>query len=168
MKRKLKAILLICWMLSCVLALAEVDSPALDAAQRMAQGIASMGEPTLEESFAAWTDSRTGGACWLEYYQDEAEAASRLEELAGENACRVLGYVLRLDDGLDEDALADYRAALTQAAGVTYVANRNTKKFHDPTCFSVEQIKDSNRVDFAGEREELIDQGYKPCKRCNP
>ena len=51
---------------------------------------------------------------------------------------------------------------------VKYVANTNTKKFHYPYCSSVDQIKPGNRWDFYGEREELIQKGYVPCKRCNP
>ena len=49
-----------------------------------------------------------------------------------------------------------------------YVANKNTLKFHYPTCSSVEKIKPSNRWDFHGTREELIAKGYVPCKRCSP
>ena len=49
-----------------------------------------------------------------------------------------------------------------------YVANKNTLKFHYPTCSSVEKIKPSNRWDFHGTREELIAKGYAPCKRCSP
>ena len=49
-----------------------------------------------------------------------------------------------------------------------YVANKNSLKFHYPTCSSVEKIKASNRWDFHGTREELIAKGYEPCKRCSP
>ncbi len=54
------------------------------------------------------------------------------------------------------------------AVRITYVANKNTKKFHRPDCSSVKDIKESNRWDFTGTREELIEMGYVPCKRCNP
>ena len=50
----------------------------------------------------------------------------------------------------------------------TYVLNTNSKKFHLPTCSSVKQIKESNREEYTGDRETLIEQGYSPCKRCNP
>lgn len=50
----------------------------------------------------------------------------------------------------------------------TYVLNKNSKKFHLPTCSSVNQIKDKNREEFTGDRETLIARGYSPCKRCNP
>lgn len=59
-------------------------------------------------------------------------------------------------------------AASTPIPGTTYVLNRNTKKFHKPSCSSVKQIKDSNRVDYFGTYSEVINMGYQPCKRCNP
>ena len=49
-----------------------------------------------------------------------------------------------------------------------YVLNNNTRKFHRPSCSSVEDIKPSNREDYGGSREALIEQGYVPCKRCRP
>ncbi len=49
-----------------------------------------------------------------------------------------------------------------------YVINTNTGKFHEPSCSSVKEIKDSNRWDYTGTREEIIEMGYVPCKRCNP
>lgn len=49
-----------------------------------------------------------------------------------------------------------------------YVINNNTKKFHVPSCSSVKQIKETNRQNFTGTRDELINKGYSPCKRCNP
>lgn len=57
-----------------------------------------------------------------------------------------------------------------QAESVTasYVANMNTMKFHYPFCSSADDIKAKNRWDFEGTRDELIAQGYVPCKRCNP
>lgn len=54
------------------------------------------------------------------------------------------------------------------AAGTQYVANTNTGKFHYPSCSSVDQMKNKNRWDYTGMREDLISMGYVPCKRCNP
>lgn len=50
----------------------------------------------------------------------------------------------------------------------TYILNRNTKKFHYPSCSSAEDISVENRAEFTGMREELIGAGYESCKRCNP
>ena len=49
-----------------------------------------------------------------------------------------------------------------------YVLNKNTMKFHKPSCSSVGDIKPENRWDFHGTREEVLDMGYVPCKRCKP
>ena len=51
---------------------------------------------------------------------------------------------------------------------ITYVLNKNTRKFHEPSCSSVGDIKPENRWDFTGTREEALEMGYVPCKRCNP
>lgn len=53
-------------------------------------------------------------------------------------------------------------------ATVTYVVNKNTGKFHYPSCSSVSKIKAKNRMDTDQTRDELIAQGYAPCKNCNP
>ena len=53
------------------------------------------------------------------------------------------------------------------AAPPAYIGNRNTKKFHRPSCSSVGQMKDKNKTPLAT-REEAIRQGYVPCKKCNP
>lgn len=49
-----------------------------------------------------------------------------------------------------------------------YVLNTNTMKFHYPNCKSVSQMKEGNRQDYYGTREELINQGYDPCGNCKP
>ena len=56
----------------------------------------------------------------------------------------------------------------TKDNGRDYVVNKSTKKFHYPSCSSADDIKASNRWDYHGTREELIDMGYVPCKRCDP
>ena len=50
----------------------------------------------------------------------------------------------------------------------TYIANKNTKKFHYPSCGSVSSMSEKNKWYYEGSRDELIDKGYVPCKRCNP
>lgn len=50
----------------------------------------------------------------------------------------------------------------------TYFLNINTKKFHYPDCDSVNDMKEKNRQEFTGTREEIIGMGYSPCGRCKP
>lgn len=50
----------------------------------------------------------------------------------------------------------------------TYILNVNSKKFHLPSCSGAASIKEDNREEYTGTRQALIDQGYDPCKTCNP
>lgn len=49
-----------------------------------------------------------------------------------------------------------------------YVLNTNTMKFHYPSCSSAADISPANRQDVNLTRQEIIDMGYVPCKRCDP
>lgn len=46
-----------------------------------------------------------------------------------------------------------------------YIGNKNSKKFHIPTCSSLPAAQ--NRVYFKT-RDEAIKAGFVPCKLCNP
>lgn len=50
----------------------------------------------------------------------------------------------------------------------TYILNTNTLKFHKPDCSSINQMSEHNKGEFSGTRDEMIAQGYEPCKNCNP
>ena len=54
------------------------------------------------------------------------------------------------------------------STGTEYILNTNTKKFHYPSCSSVKQMKEANKKEYTGSRDDLIAQGYDPCKKCNP
>ena len=56
----------------------------------------------------------------------------------------------------------------TNTNSATYILNKNTKKIHLPSCYSVDQMKDSNKKYYTGDIDDLINQGYSPCKNCNP
>ena len=62
---------------------------------------------------------------------------------------------------------ADGAAGAGTTAG-SYVLNTNSHKFHLPSCSSVETISPKNRKDVNESREQIIREGYAPCKRCNP
>ena len=56
----------------------------------------------------------------------------------------------------------------TAAMDVTYIINRNSGIFHIPSCEGVQNMNEKNKIYFTGTREELIEDGYKPCPHCNP
>ena len=48
-----------------------------------------------------------------------------------------------------------------------YVGNSNSGKFHKSSCTSVNKMSEGNKVFFSS-RNDAINQGYEPCKKCNP
>ena len=58
--------------------------------------------------------------------------------------------------------------AQTVSSQPTYILNTNTKKFHYPSCSSVRDMKEKNKQEFYGTRDEAIAMGYSPCGRCHP
>lgn len=68
---------------------------------------------------------------------------------------------------MEDDELA-VPASETAGTEGEYVLNTNTKKFHLPSCSSVDEMKEKNKKRAVCSREELICGGYAPCKRCNP
>lgn len=58
--------------------------------------------------------------------------------------------------------------APTEPAGITYILNTSSRKFHYPSCSSADDIKASNKGSYTGTRDEVIAMGYEPCGRCHP
>ena len=56
----------------------------------------------------------------------------------------------------------------SEALQADYILNTNTKKFHYPTCSSVNDMKEKNKQEFFGTRDEAISNGYSPCGCCKP
>lgn len=56
----------------------------------------------------------------------------------------------------------------SEASQADYILNTSTKKFHYPTCSSVNDMKEKNKQEFFGTRDETIALGYSPCGRCKP
>lgn len=82
-------------------------------------------------------------------------------------------YCYNVQPGIEIDYhTGDSKSSQTEQPSKTsedlYVLNRNTKKFHRPDCSSVQDIKPKNKQEFSGNTKALIQQGYSPCKNCNP
>ena len=56
---------------------------------------------------------------------------------------------------------------MTHVLASNYVTNVNSGKFHYADCPAVEKMNPANKV-FMNTRDEAINAGYIPCKRCNP
>lgn len=72
------------------------------------------------------------------------------------------------EDKTTEDIETTSEVSTENNVEVTYIINLNTKKFHRPTCSSVNEMNEKNKDYSTLSRDEIINQGYVPCKRCNP
>ena len=50
----------------------------------------------------------------------------------------------------------------------TYILNTNSKKFHSPSCSSVNKMAEKNKQEYSGNKNDLIAQGYSACGICKP
>jgi DNA-entry nuclease len=91
---------------------------------------------------------------------DYATGDSQLEETPTE-ATTEITRDLPINDPVEDETESEEKE-------VTYILNSNTGKFHYPSCSSVKDMKEKNKVYFYGTRQQAIAKGYVPCKRCNP
>ena len=68
----------------------------------------------------------------------------------------------------DAKTSGDSSSSASTAEQQTYVLNKRSHKFHRPECDSVQSMSPSNKEEFTGLRQTLIDVGYTPCRSCNP
>ncbi len=66
------------------------------------------------------------------------------------------------------EELPENSSEATSSEQSNYILNTNSKKFHSPSCSSVEKIKSENKDTFSGSRDSLLDDGYSPCGICKP
>lgn len=91
----------------------------------------------------------------------------------GEGICFNV-YVYNVQPGVEIDYFTGESRAVEQSAEPVetktgeYILNTNSKKFHEETCTQAKDIKENNKKIFTGSREDIISQGYSPCKGCNP
>ena len=103
------------------------------------------------------------------------EAESVEDDGAGVRFCVYVYNVqpgVEIDYATGESWLAEEEppaeTATGQAEGQHYVLNTRSMKFHLPECSGVATMSESNRRDYTGSRQALLDQGYSPCGSCNP
>lgn len=116
-------------------------------------------------------DYATGDSAEDEAYSGQGETAEEAKENTAkspaepDNAAAAAAAAVA-DADRQESVVSEAKGDIAEEQA--YVLNKNTKKFHYPWCSSADDIKQKNRKDFTGTREEVISQGYVPCKRCNP
>ena len=78
------------------------------------------------------------------------------------------GVEINYADGTSRLVGADEGQEGESPTAPVYVINKNTKKFHNESCPSADDIKGKNKEIFRGSREILIERGYTACSRCKP
>lgn len=71
------------------------------------------------------------------------------------------------DTHTSSSSSATHSSSSSSSGSGSYVGNANTGKFHVSGCDSVDKMSEKNKVFFSN-RNDAINQGYVPCKRCNP
>lgn len=109
----------------------------------------------------------------MEAYSVEDKGAGICFHVFVYNCQPGIGIDYRTGDSwlLEEDVPFDKeeeKNSSKEADAQTYILNINTKKFHLPACESVNDMKEKNKKEVFCSREEVIEDGYKPCQRCNP
>ena len=145
----------------------EVDNTAEEASRAEASRRAAEEASRAEESRRAAEE-----ASRAEESRRAAEEASRAEESrrAAEEASRAEESRKAAEASRAEESrrAAEEAKRSAQSSGQDYIANLNTHKFHYPWCASVKKMNESNKWYYHGTRDQLISQGYMPCKNCNP
>ena len=77
-------------------------------------------------------------------------------------------YISQPDNGEQALEITETMVRSGRKCRTAYILNTNTKKFHYPYCNSVNQMKEKNKREYTGTRDEVISQGYAACKNCNP
>ena len=74
----------------------------------------------------------------------------------------------------DSKAIENYSSSPTPTVIVgdnqkhDYILNNKTKKVHRPDCSSIQDVAKANKEEYTGYLKTLIEEGYTPCKKCNP
>lgn len=103
------------------------------------------------------------GDSWLSSEQGNSDSSSGGNSAVSQSAADKSGTQ---QAAVQTESVKETSALVS--TGTEYILNTNTKKFHYPSCSSVKQMKASNKKEYTGSMDDLIAQGYDPCKKCNP
>lgn len=105
---------------------------------------------------------------WPEFVDFFTLVFARPEAQNGARYSAPVGFCVEIVSAEEAQTRSGVLSLFAEPEEYTYILNTHTKKFHLPTCDSVNQIQDENKQFFTGSREELTAAGYSPCGNCNP
>lgn len=77
-------------------------------------------------------------------------------------------YELYREETTDADSADKAEAFEEGEATRTYILNTSSYKFHNPDCKYIKDMKDYNKMEYTGTRDEILAMGYDPCGVCHP
>lgn len=93
----------------------------------------------------------------------DAEVSVFRTDMQGDIIATSDGKTVSLEPSRNSGAVTNETAA--EQPEYAYIGNKNSKKFHSPSCSSLPY--EENRVYF-NSREEAVSSGYSPCGNCKP
>ena len=137
--------------------------PAMETLQRLQNHGISMYRTDQQGTIIAYTD---GSDLWFNQdpsvdwtFGNNIIPFGNVNDNAGDDIA-IMRQALETDDTSVSQGSAEQE--------YQYVCNTNTKKFHSPSCDSVAQMKEENRLFTNLSRDELLAEGYEPCGNCRP
>lgn len=127
---------------------------------------------------SAFTVSLTCIACNTNKEQTETTVGSQAVTVNMPTNDTLNGYRLQGDkdneapDLIDSEKVGiaasnDNHSENSKTVNYEFIGNKNTKLFHKSTCSSAKNMMEENKIG-TNDRSELINAGYRPCKRCKP
>jgi len=100
-------------------------------------------------------------------YPPDIKYQDNFMELQNQARATKLGLWAYSDNKTSTQVVSAAPTIAGQPADKIYIGNKSTKKLHYPTCSSVGDMKDSNKIEFRSVAEATA-QGYQPCQKCKP
>ena len=155
MKKLLSVAAVLIFMLSMAGCFGENTVTTIDPTGSTAKDVAESTESVTEQESMETSETKSSEATTVETTEPVTEEVT--EETTQETT-----------EEVTEEPTEETSEEATEDEGQDYILNTNTKKFHYPNCGSAAKIKESNRKEYHGTREELIAMGYDPCGNCHP
>ena len=118
-----------------------------------------------------WSVEDSGKAICFNVYCYNVQPHIDIDYATGESCeSETSDTVIYLSENKDNEITTETNRELPEDSNneiqADYIVNTNTGKFHLPTCSSVYDMAEHNKMYYTGSLEELKEKGYVPCKRC--
>lgn len=102
------------------------------------------------------------------YGTNTTAAVKAYQKAAGLEVTGICDYTTYLSmTSSDAPRIKKTETSSSNKKAYSYIGNSATKKFHRSSCSEIKKMNDSNKVSISS-RDKAINNGYVPCKKCNP